>query len=149
MTTTVQMVQVIEQTDEEKMAMYMAMPKEKIAAMLIECNKIIKSYSSKPVLMPTPPNPLIQKVVFYLNAITRSSYKHTSKSTQRYISARIKEGYEYGDFALVIESRNYEWGNDDQMKQYLRPETLFGTKFESYLQFAKSKQINKSTGMVM
>lgn len=131
------------------MTIYLSLPKEQLAAMLIECNRIIKSYSRKPFLVPAPPNPLIKDVIFYLNALTRSSYKHTSKSTQRHISARIKEGYEYSDFALVIESRSYEWGQDDQMRQYLRPETLFGSKFESYLQFAKSKQTNKPTGMVM
>ena len=26
-----------------------------------------------------------------------------------------------------------DWLNDKTMKKYLRPETLFGTKFESYL----------------
>ncbi len=38
--------QVIEQTDEEKMAMYMQQPKEKLCEMLIQCNKIIDSMSS-------------------------------------------------------------------------------------------------------
>ena len=32
--------QIIKQTDEEKMAMYMKMPKKKIAEMLIQCNKV-------------------------------------------------------------------------------------------------------------
>jgi len=35
--------QVIEQTDEEKTAMYMKMPKEDIVKMLIQCNKILNS----------------------------------------------------------------------------------------------------------
>ena len=26
------------------------------------------------------------------------------------------------------------WGSDKDMRQYLRPDTLFGAKFESYLQ---------------
>ena len=35
--------QVIQQTDEEKMAMYMKLPKKKIIEMLIQCNKILDS----------------------------------------------------------------------------------------------------------
>ncbi len=37
------MLQVIEQTKEEKMAMYMKQPKNKLAEMLIQCNEIIQS----------------------------------------------------------------------------------------------------------
>lgn len=37
------MMQVIQQTDEEKMAMYMKLPKKKIIEMLIQCNKILDS----------------------------------------------------------------------------------------------------------
>jgi hypothetical protein len=37
------MMQVIQQTDEEKMAMYMKLPKKEIIAMLIQCNKILDS----------------------------------------------------------------------------------------------------------
>ena len=39
------MIQVIEQTHEQKMAMYMKMPKKKIAEMLIQCNLIIDAQS--------------------------------------------------------------------------------------------------------
>lgn len=35
--------QVIQQTDEEKTAMYMKLPKKEIIAMLIQCNKILDS----------------------------------------------------------------------------------------------------------
>ena len=35
--------QIIQQTDEEKMAMYMKLPKKEIIAMLIQCNKILDS----------------------------------------------------------------------------------------------------------
>ena len=35
------MLQIVEQTKEEKMAMYMKLPKKQIAEMLINCNDII------------------------------------------------------------------------------------------------------------
>ncbi|WP_436665978.1 conserved phage C-terminal domain-containing protein [Lactobacillus acidophilus] len=33
----------------------------------------------------------------------------------------------------MIDVKSKQWLTDQKMKQYLRPETLFGTKFESYL----------------
>ena len=37
------------------------------------------------------------------------------------------------DFKTVIDKKCAEWLGNPKMEQYLRPETLFGTKFESYL----------------
>jgi len=37
---------------------------------------------------------------------------------------------------MVIEGRIAAWSGDAKMVEYLRPQTLFGTKFESYLQAA-------------
>lgn len=45
------MMQVVPQTDKQKMAMYMKMPKKKIIKMLIQCNKILDSYSRSQVLV--------------------------------------------------------------------------------------------------
>lgn len=81
---------------------------------------------------------IVGKVISYLNLKTAQSYRATSKSTQRHVNARLNEGYELEDFYAVIDSCNVMWGKDEKMRRYLRPETLFGTKFESYLQAAKS-----------
>lgn len=72
-------------------------------------------------------------IISYLNEKAGTNYKSNTKSTQRYINARISEGYTIDDFKTVIDIKCAEWLNDKKMKQYLRPETLFGTKFESYL----------------
>ena len=54
------MYQIIQQTDEEKLAMYMKLSKEELAKMLIENNKVIERLTSKPVYaqwtMPANPN---------------------------------------------------------------------------------------------
>jgi hypothetical protein len=39
----------------------------------------------------------------------------------------------------VIDCKAAAWQYDTKMNQYLRPETLFGTKFESYLNACKSQ----------
>ena len=44
----------------------------------------------------------------------------------------MNEKYTVEDFYSVIDKKTAEWLNTEQEK-YLRPETLFGTKFESYL----------------
>ena len=49
------------------------------------------------------------------------------------IKNRWDEGYRLDDFYHVIDNMYREWGNDNKMRVYLRPQTLFGTKFESYL----------------
>lgn len=80
----------------------------------------------------------IKEIVSYLNKICGTSYRDTSNKTQTLIRARIKEHFTVEDFKTVIAYKFKEWGEDAKMKAYLRPETLFGTKFESYLQNAKS-----------
>nr|DAR74113.1 MAG TPA: hypothetical protein [Caudoviricetes sp.] len=81
---------------------------------------------------PTEPVPY-QEVVEYLNQKTGKNFKHTSKVTQRHIRARFAEGFTVNDFKQVIDKKCSDWLRDQKMKEYLRPETLFGTKFESYL----------------
>ena len=49
------------------------------------------------------------------------------------INSLIKQDYKYADFKHVIDVKNAEWKDDEKMRHYLRPETLFGGKFESYL----------------
>lgn len=74
----------------------------------------------------------IKEIVEYLNLKTKKNFKATTKATQRHINARLEEGYSPEDFKVVIDKKVREW-QGTEMDQYLRPETLFGTKFEGYL----------------
>lgn len=74
-----------------------------------------------------------QEIVNYLNNSAGTNYRASSKKTRELIKARINEGFTLEDFKVVIEKKTREWINDNKMKAYLRPETLFGTKFEGYL----------------
>lgn len=71
-------------------------------------------------------------VINYLNDKTGSFYRTNTKKTISLISARLNEGFVLDDFKYVIDIKSNEWLNT-AMQKYLRPETLFGTKFESYL----------------
>ena len=72
-------------------------------------------------------------IVSYLNERAGTSYKATTAKTKAAIRARLTEGFTLDDFKAVIEKKCLEWLGDEKMEKYLRPETLFGTKFEGYL----------------
>lgn len=73
------------------------------------------------------------EIIEYLNKKAGTHYRSGSKAPQRFIRARWHEGFRLEDFQKVIDVKTYEWLNDANMCKYLRPETLFGTKFEGYL----------------
>jgi len=75
----------------------------------------------------------IKYIVDYLNQKANTAYKSTTKKTRDLIKARYEEKFTLDDFKKVIDNKTAEWLNDPNMSKYLRPETLFGTKFESYL----------------
>ena len=81
-------------------------------------------------------------IVDYLNQKAGTKYKASSKKTQTCIHARLAEGFAEDDFKVVIDKKCAEWLGTD-FEQYLRPETLFGTKFESYLNAKVTKKQNK------
>ena len=81
---------------------------------------------------PTTPIPY-QEVVDYLNQKTGKNFKASSTVTQRHIKARFADGYTLDDFKRVIDTKTTQWLKDKKMAGYLRPNTLFGAKFESYL----------------
>ena len=75
----------------------------------------------------------IKTIVLYLNQKIGTNYSFKTKNTVKHINARLSEGYVLEDFVKVIDKKVDEWGKDPKMVAYLRPNTLFGTKFESYL----------------
>jgi len=68
-----------------------------------------------------------------LNQLLGTRFLPNSQSMKTHVSARVREGYTPENFLEVIDKKVAEWGNDDKMRQYLRPDTLFSPKFESYL----------------
>lgn len=72
-----------------------------------------------------------ERIIAYLNSRLKTKYTLTS-ATRAKIDARFAEGHTVEDFVTVIDTKAAEWLGSDSAK-YLRPETLFGTKFDSYL----------------
>ena len=71
-------------------------------------------------------------VVDYLNEKAGTHYRAGVSKTQSLIKARANEGFTEADFRTVIDQKCADWIGTEY-EQYLRPQILFGTKFESYL----------------
>ncbi len=72
-------------------------------------------------------------IIDLLNKVAGTRYRSTTEKTKKDIKARWNEGFRFEDFKHVILVKTEEWLNDPAMNKFLRPQTLFGTKFESYL----------------
>lgn len=78
------------------------------------------------------PNEIYDEIILFLNQSTGKNYKSQSAMNRKFITQRLNDGYTIDDFKQVITVKSYNWlGN--KMEQFLRPETLFSNKFESYL----------------
>lgn len=71
-------------------------------------------------------------IIDYLNEKVGTSYRADAALAKKHIDARINEGYTVEDFRTVIDKKTAEW-KGTEFERFLRPETLFGTKFDSYL----------------
>lgn len=94
----------------------------------------------KEILSGKPNNGIpVKEIIAHLNEKTGKSFSPTTKETIRHIKARMNDGFSLQDFISVIDTMTTKWRGDPKMVDYLRPQTLFGTKFESYL---NTKQTN-------
>lgn len=87
---------------------------------------------------------IVEQVINYMNELAGTSFKHTTKKTISLINARLKEGFTIDDLKDVIYYKYHEWfkepfrfSNGIMSDVYYRPNTLFGTKFEEYLESYK------------
>ena len=86
-------------------------------------------------------------VVDYLNSICNTKYKTSSQKTKQLVEARKAEGFTFEDFKTVIAKKHSAWDKTEFAK-FLRPETLFGNKFESYLNELKEETPNQEFATV-
>jgi uncharacterized phage protein (TIGR02220 family) len=77
---------------------------------------------------------------FFCREVLRDLHERTglqyrlSKATKTAIMARKNDGFTVEDFRHVHEVKTAQWVEDEEMKQYLHPSTLYrASKFEKYL----------------
>lgn len=75
---------------------------------------------------------ICQEVISYLNLKAKKNFKVDTASHQKFIKARLKEGYVLEDFKKVVDVMVAKW-QGTEYEQYLQPQTLFGNKMDNYL----------------
>ena len=78
-----------------------------------------------------------------LNEVLGTDYKTASKTNEGLIKARLDDGFTLENFKTVHRKMLRAWGTDDKMAKYLRPLTLYGPKFESYLNQQEKNVVKK------
>ena len=89
----------------------------------------------------------MSEIISYLNEKAGRSFRNTD-ANKRLIKTRWKEGYKLEDFQKVVDNKVLDWTgktiNGQPAEKYLQPSTLFGTKFDNYL---NEKPVNKGQGV--
>lgn len=85
-----------------------------------------------------------KEIIDYLNSKTGKNYRDNVQKNRSLIKARWSEGYRLDDFKQVIDNMVKDWSGTKYAK-YLRPETLFGTKFDGYLNQGNAVKREKKT----
>ncbi|CAM1658884.1 hypothetical protein SORA22_08040 [Streptococcus oralis] len=75
---------------------------------------------------------ICKEVISYLNLKAKKNFKVDTASHQKFIKARLKEGYVLEDFKKVVDVMVAKW-KGTEYEQYLQPQTLFGNKMDNYL----------------
>lgn len=75
---------------------------------------------------------ICKEVISYLNLKSKKNFKVNTASHQKFIKARLKEGYVLEDFKKVVDVMVAKW-KGTEYEQYLQPQTLFGNKMDNYL----------------
>ena len=75
---------------------------------------------------------ICKEVISYLNLKAKKNFKVDTASHQKFIKARLKEGYVLEDFKNVVDIMVAKW-KGTEYEQYLQPQTLFGNKMDNYL----------------
>lgn len=83
------------------------------------------------------------EIISYLNEKTGRSFR-TTEAHKRFIKARWNENYKLDDFKKVVDNKVADWTgktiNGQPAEKYLQPSTLFGTKFDNYLNQTPMRQ---------
>ena len=89
--------------------------------------------------------PDIYDIVDHLNGLAGTNYRRNAQETVRLLTGLFNDGYTAADVMRVIDLKCAEW-KDSPYEKFLRPSTLFGEKFESYLNAPPVKSAREQGG---
>ena len=85
----------------------------------------------------------IAEVVAYYNSVMNTNCRPGTKEYVSLITARLNEGYTVSDLKHVIDVKYEEW-HDTDMERHIVMGTLFGNKFDRYLnQRSNAEKVSK------
>lgn len=84
---------------------------------------------------------ICKEVISYLNLKSKKNFKVDTASHQKFIKARLKEGYVLEDFKKVVDIMVAKW-KGTEYEQYLQPQTLFGNKMDNYLNQSMPRKVH-------
>jgi uncharacterized phage protein (TIGR02220 family) len=93
-------------------------------------------------------NKTINIVIEYLNSKTGKKFSSKSKDSMM-IGTLLRSNYTEEDCKRVIDEKVSQWINNPDMSKYLRPNTLFGSKFDRYLNEALSSSKPQTKGKMV
>lgn len=76
--------------------------------------------------------PIHIEIITHLNECAGTNYQFDTKTTLDLINEKLKQGFTVDNLKYVIEVKSTKWLNT-KYQDYLTPSTLFGHKFENYL----------------
>lgn len=88
-----------------------------------------------------------KSVLSFLNEETGATWRTDDDFSVFMISRLLQQGYTEDQIKTVIRKKTADWLGDPKVERYLRPATLFGSKFEQYLQqpaSAKMKELQEN-----
>ena len=100
--------------------------------------KVIKDIVPEQEQEPIP----FAEIITYFNEVAGTHYLLRGKEIKKFIKARWNDGFRLEDFKTVLDKKAGQWKNDAKMSKYLRFETLFSNKFESYLNEVVATEYN-------
>ena len=125
--------------DESIIQMFMTLVKPQVDANNKRYDNAIKGGRPKKEEKPkiTQETETAKEIIAYLNEKTGKHFRVTD-AAKRHINARLNEKYTIEDFKTVIDKKCAEW-KGTKFDQYLKPDTLFSTKFDGYLNQHKTR----------
>lgn len=112
-----------------------------------------KTTTCNPIQLATQPTPgqpseralFIGKALEAFSAITARPARIPSSEIVSNLTRIFDAGYTLDDIELVCKAKQADWGSDPKRQGWIRPQTLFGGKFEAYLAEAKASPTKEAS----
>lgn len=121
--------------------------------LLVKRERESKTTTCNPIQLaaqPTPGQPseralFIGKALEAFSAITARPARIPSSEIVSNLTRIFDAGYTLDDIELVCKAKQADWGSDPKRQGWIRPQTLFGGKFEAYLAEAKASPAKEAS----